>query len=265
VAAVSVLSTSLEATHHNEMLGKYTTRTAESRLFVDTDDGTRLRCDLFFSAADGKTIVAAKDSLVVQQVPAFVWQFSGLLPVSDYLKTVVIHSVATDQKIDSWQDVQHTFFSGLRAEGAARADAKIAYAGAYAFAPRWPLVELVEKLDGVNIPDTKLYSVVVTNSAGQGLSVEDYRALARDILESPQDVTLQDIRGVVDAVDAGAEYEKSDLQVRQRNSQPADAEVDEVALVESKETTEASPEDWAAMPDGSELLRKVASLARKSS
>jgi len=127
------------------------------------------------------------------------------------------------------------------------------------------LVELVEKLDGVNIPDTKLYSVVVTNSAGQGLSVEDYRALARDILESPQDVTLQDIRGVVDAVDAGAEYEKSDLQVRQRNSQPADAEVDEVALVESKETTEASPEDWAAMPDGSELLRKVASLARKSS
>ena len=140
---------------HQQCVGEYTTRVQESRLFVD--DGTKLRCDLFFSTPDGKTVVAKKDSIIAQQVPAFVWQFSGLLPISDWLKTVAIHSVATDQKIERWQTVQTTFYHGLRAEGAAKADAKIAFAGAYAFAPRWPYVELVEIPDEQNIPDTILY------------------------------------------------------------------------------------------------------------
>lgn len=294
-AAVGLSYTSLQAAHHqSEGLGKYTTRVQESRLFVD--GGTRLRCDLFFSTPDGTSAVARKDSLIAQQVPAFVWQYSGLLPVSDYLKTVAIHSVATDQKIERWQDVQHTFYEGLRAEGVADADAKIAFAGAYAFAPRWPLIELVEMPDEQSIPDTILYSVEVTGPAKKGLSIDDYRAMSRDILDSPQDVTLQDIRGIVDAVDAGeGGYEESGLLVKLMNkikgaatfgkasSETAQAEatqsesvvVDiepvrlEVAALDAAKVANQKKEDgsgdWVAMPDGSAVLREVAELAQKSS
>ena len=268
IATVAVGSTagSTKAAHHcGDMFGKYTTRTSESRLFVD--GGTRLRCDLFFSTADGKTSVAEKDSVITQQVPAFVWQFSGLLPVTDYLKTVAIHSFATEQKIDRWQDVQSTFYSGLRAEGANNMDAKIAFAGAYAFAPRWPLVELVEIADDANVADTKLFSVFVTNPAGKGMSVEAYRAMARDIFDNSQNVTLQDIRGIIDAVDIGeTEYEKSSLnETRNAGSSLQAAEVDNPTEIQFTIGDETSGDDWVVMPDGSAVLKKVANLVQRSS
>jgi len=246
-------SLDLESPDHHD-IGKYSTRVQESRLFVD--GGTRLRCDLFFSAPDGTKTVAEKDSLITQQVPAFVWQYSGLLPVSDYLKTVAIHSVATDQKIESWQNVQQTFYDGLRAEGAASADAKIAFAGAYAFAPRWPLIELIEIPDRLNIPDTVLYSVAVSGPANKGLSIDDYRALARDIIDSPQNVTLSDIRGIVDSVDAGeSDYKKSGFLVKLKNRIQS--------IVKSKSASADDSDEWVVMPDGSAVLRKVATLAQK--
>ena len=263
IATVAVGSTagSTKAAHHcGDMFGKYTTRTSESRLFVD--GGTRLRCDLFFSTADGKTSVAEKDSVITQQVPAFVWQFSGLLPVTDYLKTVAIHSFATEQKIDRWQDVQSTFYSGLRAEGANNMDAKIAFAGAYAFAPRWPLVELVEIADDANVADTKLFSVFVTNPAGKGMSVEAYRAMARDIFDNSQNVTLQDIRGIVDAVDAGeTEYEESSSLIKsakeiKNTDTRQSAEFDTPTELLFTIGDEAKTENWIAMPAGSESDKK---------
>lgn len=297
--AVGLSYTSLQAEHHKtECAGKYTTRVQESRLFVD--GGTRLRCDLFFSTPDGRVAVAKKDSLIAQQVPAFVWQYSGLLPVSDYLKTVAIHSVATDLKIERWQEVQNTFYNGLRAEGAADADAKIAFAGAYAFAPRWPLIELVQIPDEQSIADSKLYAVEVSGPAKKGLSVEEYRALSRDILDSPQNVTLQDIRGIVDSIDAGeGSYEESGLlfklmkkikgvtaterasdsgstETAQSESMVVDIEPVrlEVAALSASDKDVAAKQnaqsderagEWVAMPDGSAVLREVAELAQKSS
>ena len=269
--ALGLTYTSLEAAH----LGKYTTRVQESQLFVD--GGSRLRCDLFFSTPDGKTAVAEKDSLIAQQVPAFVWQFSGLLPVSDYLKTVAIHSVATDQKIERWQEVQNTFYHGLRAEGAASTDAKIAFAGAYAFAPRWPFVDLVEIPDEQKIPDSVLYSVSVTGPARKGLSIDDYRAMSRDIIDNPQNVTLQDIRGIVDAVDAGeGNYQESGLLIKlvdklksmgKPESVPVDLDVIKVEMEtpasELQEATQADSDSWVRQPDGSAVLKKVENLAQK--
>lgn len=275
--------TSTQAAHHQTEVGEYSTRVAESRLFVD--GGTRLRCDLFFSAPDGAQSVAKKDSLVVQQVPAFVWQFSGLLPVADYRKTMAIHSAATDRKVARWQDVQHTFFQGLRAEGAAATDAKIAFAGAYAFAPRWPYIELIEIPDELAIPDTRLFAVSATDPARKGLTIADYRSMARDILDNPQNVTLQDIRGVVDAVDAGeGGYEKSGLLISivdkikrvathsQAGSEIVDLEPLRVELEtmakQGGEKVELSPEndpeEWVTLPDGSSVLKNVSELAQQS-
>jgi len=150
-----------------------------------------------------ETVVAPKGSKLGQSVPPVVWQFSGLLPVSDYLKTVAIHSVSSDDKIRPWQDVQHTFYDGLRVEGVNDIDAKIAYAGAYAFAPRWPLVDFTEVDEAEPAyPDTVLYSVEYVQPAMKGMSLESYRMLALQILEQAGDVSLKDIRGVIDAADS---------------------------------------------------------------
>jgi len=87
-------------------------------------------------------------------------------------------------------------------EGASHTDAKIAFAGAYSFAPRWPLVELVEVAeDKVIHPDSVLYSVEYIQPTRKGMTLEAYRKLALEILNAPENVTLSDIRGVIDAVD----------------------------------------------------------------
>ncbi len=209
--ALSAVGLTIGLTSASANLGEYTTRVPESRLFVN--GGRILRCDLFFSAPGISPAVAPKGSELMQSVPPVVWQYSGLLPVSDYLKTVAIHSVASDEKIRPWQEVQSLFYSGLRAEGAYDADAKIAYAGAYAFAPRWPLVELKEVVEEEIIyPDTVLYEVQYTAPKMKGLSLEDYRALALQILDQPDAVTLDDIRSVVDSADA------ANVKVRERAS-----------------------------------------------
>lgn len=257
VAVTAVLSyTSLQAAHHQSGVGEYSTRVQESRLFSESDGGTTLRCDLFFTSADGKTAVAEKGSQVTQQVPPFVWQYSGLLPISDYIKTVAIHSAATHHKIERWQDVQHTFYNGLKAEGVEDMDAKIAFAGAYAFAPRWPLVELVEITDELKMPDTRLYSVAATGPAQKGLGIDDYRALSRDIMDNPQDVTLSDIRGIVDAADAGeGNYEKSGFFAKLTKK---------IKGVLERQPQSKISEDWVVLPDGSAVLAKVDKLAQES-
>lgn len=191
------------AENHPASFGQYSTAVNESRLFVNDDAVTTLRCDLFFSATGSdQTIVAPKGSLVIQAVPAFVWQYSGLLPVTDYLKTVAIHSTGSENKENSWQDVQLAFYNGLRVEGVRESDAKIAYAGAYAFAPRWPLVELIDIDDPQQDQDSNLYKVKYTPAGAKGVSVSEYQTLAQDILSAPTRVSLQDIRGVIDAADA---------------------------------------------------------------
>ena len=119
------------------------------------------------------------------------------------------HSVSSESKESAWQDVQLAFYNGLRAEGAQDSDAKVAYAGAYAFAPRWPLVELIDITVPERDKDTRLYKVNYVPAETKGVSIEEYQALSRDILADPQSVSLQDIRGIVDAADASVEPQQA--------------------------------------------------------
>ena len=199
IAILLVVSVAGEADHIVQ--GEYKTLVAEDRLFVE--DGRVLRCDLFFSTTGMDTVVAPKGSTIVQSVPQIVWQFSALLPVSKYRKTSAIHSVSTDEKIRPWQDVQNTFYKGLLVEGATDMDAKIAFAGAYSFSPRWTLVELIKVDEAVPpYPDTELYSVEYIRPAIKGMTLDGYRRLALDILRQPEEFTLDDIKSVVDAADS---------------------------------------------------------------
>lgn len=217
--------------------GEFTTLVAEDRLFMETESGSILRCDLFFSLPGMEPAVAPKGSEVGQAIPPVVWQYSGLLPVADYLKSIVIHSVATEEKIRPWQEVQHLFYNGLRAEGANIADAKIAFAGAYAFAPRWTLVEFVEvEEDNIFHPESILYEVKYVEPSTKGMSLQGYRALALQILDDAEEITLQDIRSVVDAEDSA----KADASDRASlggigGTQPQTVYVPNLPVIESEE------------------------------
>ena len=203
VTGLTVLANLSVATAASDEIGEFATLVPETRLFTG-DNGSILRCDLFFSLPGSEPVVAPKGYDIDQSVPAVVWQYSGLLPVSDYLKTVAIHSVSTEDQTRPWQQVQKYFYSGLRAEGATEADAKVAFAGAYAFAPRWTLVEFVEVEENNTIyPDSVLFDVNYIEPATKGLSVADYQALSQQILDRPDKVSLEDIRDVVNAADEG--------------------------------------------------------------
>jgi hypothetical protein len=234
------------ASMHAASFGTYSTAVPEDRLFIE--NGTTLRCDLFFASA-GDNLVAPKGSRVSQTVPPFVWQYSGLLPVSDYLKTVAIHSTSSEEKVRSWQDVQQTFYSGLRAEGAEEQNAKVAFAGAYAFAPRWPLVEFIDITDPERDKDSKLFRVEYIAATPKGVSIDEYRTLVQDIMGNSDAVSLSDIRGVIDAADAAkAEGGDNDTWLQQvwRNEAPQDAK-----------SVKAAEEITAAEDDGGNNLGKL--------
>jgi len=181
-------------------VGKFATEVPETKLFLE--NGRILGSDLSFGLPNGESVRAPKGSTVNQLIPPVIWQFSGLLPASDYLKTIAIHSVSTDEKSRSWQHVQNFFYDGLRAEGANDVEAKVAFAGAYAFAPRWPLVKFTEVVEDENIKlDSVLYDVNYIQPPLKGFSLESYRSLALQIVNKPDDLSLQDIRSVIDAAD----------------------------------------------------------------
>jgi len=188
------------ATDHSAR-GEYETKAADDELF--TESGRVLTSDLSFSRPNMETVVAPEGSRVTQSVLPIVWQFSALLPLNDYLKTAVIHSVGSDEKIRPWQDVQTTFYEGLLVDGASDMDAKIAFAGAYSFSPRWALVELIRIDEAVPVyPGTELYSVKYFLPATKRMTLDGYRKLALEILRKPEEFTLDDIKTAVDAVDS---------------------------------------------------------------
>ena len=198
VTSLAFVAITNASDHSN--LGMYTPSVSEAKLI---SNGNILRRDLQFSVPGSESVVAREGSELKQTVPSVVWQFSALLPVNDYIKTAVIHSTSSDEKIRSWQDVQNTFYTGLRVEGALDSDAKIAYAGAYAFSPRWALVQFTEVEEEVTVfPDTILYKVDYIQAQEKGMTLDEYRALALKILQEPESVSLENIRSVVDAADA---------------------------------------------------------------
>lgn len=235
LAVSSVCSVSFAASHP-ESFGAYRTAVQEDRLFIE--DGTVLRCDLYFSSAQrDDDSVAHRGSRVTQTVPPFVWQFSGLLPVSDYLKTVAIHSAGSKEKERAWQDVQLTFYEGLRVEGAREFEAKIAYAGAYAFAPRWPLVELIDISDSARDIDSRAYRVEYIAASPKGVTIDEYRSLVVDIEANAPDISLQDIRGVIDAADAARVSSAEDdswLKRIWRNESPGDKKKKAAVMTDEK-------------------------------
>lgn len=198
-AAVFVAVSAGNAADHSTR-GKYKSHLADDVLF---EDGRILGGDLFFSTPGMDTVVAVEGTEIKQSVPPVVWQYSALLPVSDYLKTAAIHSAGTDEKIRLWQEVQSTFYKGLLTEGASQMDAKIAFLGAYSFAPRWALVEFTRIEERVPVyQDTELYSVEYILPFEKGMTLEAYRKLALEILRQPEQFSIEDIKVAVDAADS---------------------------------------------------------------
>ena len=73
-------------------------------------------------------------------IPRFIWSFSGGPFEGKYRNASVIHDVACDQKMRSWEDVHEVFYWAMRASGVESWRAKVMYGAVYHFGPRWQRV-----------------------------------------------------------------------------------------------------------------------------
>lgn len=192
-------------------IGTFTAGVPEDQLFIE--EGKVLAGDLIYHLPNGNKVVAPKGFELTQTLPPVVWQYAGLLPVTDYLKPAAIHSVSSERQDRSWKEVQNNFYNGLLVEGADNTDAKIAYAGAYAFAPRWSSIEFVEDSDaGDTSAVGTVFKIEHTQPSQQGMTIESYRDLSLQILQQTNEISLQDIQMAIDATDT------TETKIRERAS-----------------------------------------------
>jgi len=253
------------ASYQTDGTGSFTTAVAEDRLFVEA--GTELRCDLNFTSENTDPWLVPKGSKVMQSVPAFVWQFSGLLPVTEYLKSVTLHGYGTEVKERAWEDVQVAFYDGLRAEGARDFEAKIAFAGAYAYAPRWPEVEFIDVTVPARDKGSRVFKVKYNEPAKKKLTIDDYRALVRELLDNPDQISIEEIREMVDMAGASVAVEQRETGVMEKSDSQSMIDQDVAEFMKPVDSsvggnTSASQGSWKLMPDGSLLLRSVGEVVR---
>lgn len=103
-------------------------------------DGRNMRLLKEFMYVDpkGEKWVAPMGSVVNgASIPRFAWSFIGGPFEGKYRNASVIHDVACDQKIRSWQVVHEAFHYAMLASGVNNTLAATMYAAVYHFGPRW--------------------------------------------------------------------------------------------------------------------------------
>ncbi len=99
-----------------------------------------------FSFTDPNGMIwLAKQSSVIDgaSIPSFAWVFIGSPFVGKYREASVIHDIACDEKIRTWESVHLAFYYAMRASGVGTLKAKIMYAAVYHGGPRWPIIRKV--------------------------------------------------------------------------------------------------------------------------
>jgi hypothetical protein len=124
--------------------------------------------DFKYVGPDATTWISPKGSIVDgASIPKFAWSIIGGPFEGAYRKASVIHDVACDQRLKSWQAVHRAFYTGMLAAGTDPLKAKIMYAAVYHFGPRWG-VEKLYKFSSISAPrlGDKMYRLQVEGGSG---------------------------------------------------------------------------------------------------
>lgn len=107
------------------------------------DDGRQMRllADISFEDPNG-LIWKAKTGDVIDgaSIPKLLWSFAGSPYGGKYRAASVIHDVACQEKIRTWESVHLAFYYAMRTSGVSTKKAKMMYAGVYHGGPRWPMM-----------------------------------------------------------------------------------------------------------------------------
>jgi hypothetical protein len=85
-----------------------------------------------------KLWIAPTDSIVDgASIPQAFWSIIGGPFEGKYRNASVVHDVACERKIESWQSVHRMFYDACRCGGVDPLTAKVMYAAVFHFGPRW--------------------------------------------------------------------------------------------------------------------------------
>lgn len=122
----------------NEYFGRYSGSVKAEWL----DDGRFMKLleDFQFEDPNGMTWVAPIGSLVDgASIPVVAWSIVGSPFTGRYRDASVIHDVACQEKMRSWEVVHLAFYYAMRTSRVSPLQAKIMYAAVHHFGPRWSL------------------------------------------------------------------------------------------------------------------------------
>lgn len=127
-------------TNSEEYFGKYHGKVQTE--WMEEGRQMKLLSDFSFEDPNGLVWTAEKGSLVDgATIPKFLWSIVGSPFAGKYRSASIIHDIACDTKVRTWELVHLAFYYAMRASGVGSLKAKIMYAAVYHFGPRWSMME----------------------------------------------------------------------------------------------------------------------------
>jgi hypothetical protein len=111
------------------------------------DDGRRMRLIEPFMYVDpkgGKWHAPIGSVVDGASIPQLAWTIAGGPFEGKYREASVIHDVACDEKVNSWEWVHEVFYWGMMASGVNEYRALTMYAAVHHLGPRWPRTVTVQ-------------------------------------------------------------------------------------------------------------------------
>lgn len=151
------------------------------------DDGRlmKLIAPFAYIAPDGLQWDAPAGSIIDgASIPRFAWSIIGGPFEGKYRNASVIHDVACDERLRSWQEVHQTFYTAMLASDVDKITAKIMYAAVYHFGPRWGTVismyagleeERVESIDYIPAFPEDEFKLLADKIRAEDLSLQNIR------------------------------------------------------------------------------------------
>jgi hypothetical protein len=143
------------------------------------EDGRHMRLLAPFKYIDPKGVEwQAPEDWVIDgaSIPQFAWSIIGGPFEGRYRAAAVIHDVACDQKLRSWESVHEVFYNAMLTSGVDSLRARIMYAAVYHFGPRWSI-----RVELTGIPRSKLEAAVSEIRSG----IDPSSQVTVDVRQSP--------------------------------------------------------------------------------
>ncbi len=128
----------LSVSHPNAKYGVFSTYDLKVQPLNDGSNRVRLLGDLIFIDANGKKWTAPKGYVVDgATIPEFFQGFIGTPYGGQYVLASVIHDVAYDKRLGTWQEVHQVFYDAMLASGVEPRKAALMYMAVYEASERW--------------------------------------------------------------------------------------------------------------------------------